>query len=301
MSNAEHSPVPSPRPARPRDVAIVGMACVMPGAPDVDTFWSHILDGVDSITEVPRSRWTHELHYDPHFEGAAKTPSGREHKSVSKWGGFIPDVGFDALKWGIPPASLASIDPAQLVALKVAAAALEDAGLDRDAPFDRDRTSVIYATGSGGANDLSAGYLLRLLLTNHGVTPDQIPKSLDEFLPDLTEDTLPGVLTSVIAGRVANRLDLGGKNLTIDSACASVLVALDIACNELRAHSSDVVLCGGVDLHNGSQDYLSFTAAAALSPRGRCHSFDARADGMTLSEGCGCVVLKRLDDAERDE
>ncbi|HET6949938.1 MAG TPA: beta-ketoacyl synthase N-terminal-like domain-containing protein [Acidimicrobiales bacterium] len=298
MTSSAESSRPAAAPGA-RDVAIVGMACVMPGAPDLETFWSNIVDGVDSVTEVPASRWNVDYHFDPDFDGAARTASGKEHKTVSKWGGFIPDVGFDALRWGIPPASLASIDPAQITALKAAADALDDAGYG-DGGFDRSRASVVYATGSGGAADLPAGFLLRLLLRNHGVTVDQLPDDLDAFLPRLTEDGLPGVLTSVIAGRVANRLDLGGKNLTVDSACASVLVALDICCNELAGGSSDLVLCGGVDLHNGAQDYLSFTAAQALSRSGRCRSFDADADGMTLAEGAGCIVLKRLADAEQD-
>jgi acyl transferase domain-containing protein len=231
MTTAEENP------SRPRDVAIIGMACVMPGAPDVEAFWSNIVDGVDSVTEVPESRWNVDIHFDPDFEGAAKTESGKEHKSVSKWGGFVPDVGFDALKWGIPPASLAAIDPAQLMALKTAGAALDDAGYGEGGrTFDRDRASTVWATGSGGAIDLSAGHLLRLLLASHGVT--EIPEELDDFLPEMTEDGLPGVLTSVIAGRVANRLDLGGKNTTVDSACASVLVALDIACSYLAASTA---------------------------------------------------------------
>ena len=294
-TNAEDAPAV---PRRVRDIAIVGMACVMPGAPDVETFWSNILDGVDSVTEVPESRWVHATHYDPDHDSSARD-AGRDPMSVSKWGGFVPDVGFDALRWGIPPASLASIDPAQLMALKAAADALDDAGYG-EGGFDRERTSVVYATGSGGAADLPAGFLLRLLLRTHGIPHDRLPPELDAFLPELTEDGLPGVLTSVIAGRVANRLDLGGKNLTVDSACASVLVALDIACNELTSGSSELVLLGGVDLHNGPQDYVSFSAAQALSRGGRCRSFDTAADGMTLAEGAGCLVLKRLADATRD-
>jgi acyl transferase domain-containing protein len=285
-----------------RDVAIVGMACIEPGAPDVETFWANVVDGVDSVTEVPSSRWDLDAHFDPTYDSSRRKPD-EEPKSISKWGGFVPDVGFDALAWGIPPASLASVDMAQLMALKAAAEALEDAGLGPGGPradFDRERASVIYATGSGGASDLPAGYILRLLLANHGVHQNDLPPELHAYLPELTEDGLPGVLTSVIAGRVANRLDLGGKNLTVDSACASVLVALDIARNELLGGSSDVVLCGGVDLHNGAQDYVSFTAAQALARSGRCRSFDADGDGMTLAEGCGCLVLKRLADAERD-
>ena len=102
--------------------------------------------------------------------------------SVSKWGGFVPDVGFDALRWGIPPASLASIDPAQLMALKAAAGALDDAGYG-DGGFDRERASVMYATGSGGAADLPAGFLLRLLLRTHGVPLDALPPSWTPSCP----------------------------------------------------------------------------------------------------------------------
>lgn len=315
MENAAGLAVQGSTPDRgtpPAEVAIVGMACVMPGAPDLEAFWANVVDGVDSVTEVPTSRWNPDLHFDPD-SGAARSD---DPMSISKWGGFIPDVGFDALAWGIPPASLASIDPAQLLALKVAADALDDAGYDGNPrartgspgragtaetgsrELDRDRTSLVYATGSGGATELPAGLALRLLLRSHRA--GKLPAELDAFLPRLTEDGLPGVLTSVIAGRVANRLDLGGKNFTVDSACASVLVALDLAFNELVAGTSDTVLCGGVDLHNGAQDYVSFTAAGALSPSGRCRSFDKDADGMTLAEGAGCIVLKRLDDAQRD-
>src|SRR5690606_27120541 len=135
------------------------------------------------------------------------------------------------------------------------------------------RTSLIYGTGSGGVVDTQAGTTLRLLLRAHGVR--DLPPALDAFLTELTEDGLPGALTSLISGRVANRLDLGGKNLTVDSACASVLAALEIACDDLAAGSSDMVLVGGVDLHNGAGDYVSFTAAHALSRRGRCFAFDA--------------------------
>ena len=124
-----------------RDVAIVGMACIMPGAPDLESFWANVVDGVDSVTEVPGSRWDQAVHFDPSFD-SSRRKAGDEPMSISKWGGFVPDVGFDALRGGIPPASLASIDPAQLMALEAAAGALEDAGYG-DGGFDRDRASVV--------------------------------------------------------------------------------------------------------------------------------------------------------------
>lgn len=127
-----------------------------------------------------------------------------------------------------------------------------------------------------------------------------MPPALDAQLPRLTEDSFPGMLANVIAGRVANRLDLGGANYTVDAACASSLTAVDVACKELVAGTSDLVLAGGADLHNGINDYLLFSSVHALSPSGRSATFDRSADGIALGEGVACVVLKRLDDAVRD-
>src|SRR5207237_10102447 len=116
----------------------------------------------------------------------------------------------------------------------------------------------------------------------------------EEHLPALTEDSFPGVLANVIAGRIANRLDPGGVNYTVDAACASSLVALDAAGKELRAGGSDLILCGGADLHNGLHDYLMFASAHALSGTGRCRTFDASAGGIALGERVRGVVRRRL-------
>ena len=271
-------PEASVAPARPLDVAIIGMACIFPGADGLGAYWANILAGTDAMRDVPADRWRPES-----FPGV---PSAR--------GGFLPPVPFDALRYGIPPASLASIEPVQLLALEVAARALADAGYARR-PFDNERTSVIFGAEAG--SDLSAAYVLRSTLPSQG---GQLTGPLDEHLPRLTEDSFPGVLSNVIAGRIANRLDLGGVNYTVDAACASSLAALDLACKELAAGTSDMVLCGGADMHNGIHDYEMFASVHALSPSGRCAPFDAGADGIALGEGVACVVLKRLADAERD-
>ncbi|HEY8523917.1 MAG TPA: SDR family NAD(P)-dependent oxidoreductase [Acidimicrobiales bacterium] len=279
---------PEPQPV---DVAIVGMACVMPGALDLDEFWRNIVEGVNSITEVPRERWDPDQYYDPTWDHqTASLRSG----SASKWGGFLPDIPFDAFAYGIPPASLAAIEPTQLLALKVAADALVDAGY-AERPFDRERTSVVF--GAEGGTDQSAAHGFRALFPSY---MGELPPELDDWLPKISEDSFPGLLTNVIAGRIANRLDLGGRNITVDAACASSLAALDVACSELAAGTSDVVLCGGADLHNGVQDFLLFTSVHALSTTGQCRTFDESADGIALGEGVACVVLKRLADAERD-
>ncbi|MCX5128436.1 type I polyketide synthase [Streptomyces sp. NBC_00347] len=272
----------------PLDVAVVGMACAYPGAPDLAAYWGRILDGSDAVTEVPAERWDPELHFDP-------DPARAGERTPSRWGGFLGPMPFDALAHGIPPASLAGIEPVQLLALEISARALADAGYGKDREFDRSRTSVVFGAEAG--TELAGAYGLRALYPGY---LGELPPELDEQLPRLTEDSFPGVLANVIAGRVANRLDLGGANCTVDAACASSLAALDLACRQLRDKDSDMVLCGGADVHNGINDYLLFSSVRALSPAGRCRPFDASADGIALGEGVGALVLKRLADAERD-
>ncbi|MEU4159160.1 SDR family NAD(P)-dependent oxidoreductase [Actinoplanes sp. NPDC026670] len=287
---ADFAPAPAVvREPEPLDIAIVGMACVLPEAEDLTAFWHNTVTGLDAVTEIPAGRWDVGRYFDP---GAYRRP--RRDATPSKWGGFLPEIKFDALGYGIPPASLASIEPVQLLALEVAARALADAGY-ADRPFARDRASVIFGAEAG--HDLATAYGFRALLPGY---LGDLPPELDAHLPTVTEDSFPGVLSNVIAGRIANRLDLGGVNYTVDAACAASLAALDLACKELTAGTSDLVLCGAADLHNGIYDYLMFAAVRALSPSGRCATFDAEADGIALGEGVACVALKRLADAERD-
>ncbi|MBK8726036.1 MAG: SDR family NAD(P)-dependent oxidoreductase [Holophagaceae bacterium] len=270
----------------PADVAIVGMAAILPGASDLEAFWSNIVGGVNSIREVPAERWNVEAFFDPASTSGTMTPS--------KWGGFLDPVAFDPLTYGIPPLSLAAIEPVQLLALEASRRALGDAGyLDRD--FDRENTSVIFGAEAG--TDLAGAYGFRALWRQYA---GALPEALDAVLPRMTEDSFPGILANVIAGRIANRLDLGGVNYTVDAACASSLAAVDLACKELTTGTSEMVICGGADLHNSIVDFLAFASVHALSPTGQCRTFDATADGIALGEGVAAVVLKRLADAERD-
>jgi acyl transferase domain-containing protein/NAD(P)H-dependent flavin oxidoreductase YrpB (nitropropane dioxygenase family)/NAD(P)-dependent dehydrogenase (short-subunit alcohol dehydrogenase family) len=280
-----------PEPLAPADVAIVGLGCILPGAADLATYWSNILNKVDAITEVPESRWDWRNYYDP-------DRSARD-KVYSKWGGFIDDVPFDPIAFGMPPASLKSIEPFQLLALLVVQSALKDAGyLNR--PFARERTSVILGAGGGGA-DLSGDYMVRSSLPDLlGAHAAPLVEQLGPALPEWTEDSFPGILMNVAAGRVANRFDFGGTNFTIDAACASSLAAIYLAVRDLQSGSSDVAIAGGVDAIHNPFAFLCFSKTQALSPTGRCRPFDAKADGIAISEGFAAIVLKRLDDAERD-
>jgi acyl transferase domain-containing protein/NAD(P)H-dependent flavin oxidoreductase YrpB (nitropropane dioxygenase family)/NAD(P)-dependent dehydrogenase (short-subunit alcohol dehydrogenase family)/acyl carrier protein len=268
------------------NVAVVGMACIYPGAKNIEEYWRNIILGKDCVTEVPDERWNKSLYFDP--------ASNNGERSPSKWGGFIPKIDFDPVTFGIPPQSLAAIDPAQLLSLLVAKQALDNAGYGH-ANINRENVSVIIGTEAG--TDLANNYGFRSLFTQ---IFGEIPPELDEALPKLTEDSFPGILANVIAGRITNRLDLGGRNYTVDAACASSLAAIDLACQELILEKSDMVIAGAADLHNSINDYLMFASTHALSRNGRCATFDAEADGTTLGEGIAMMVLKRYEDAQRD-
>lgn len=280
------------------DIAIIGMACLLPKAACLRTFWQNIIRGVDAFQEVSKERWRPDDFFDP--------KRGTPDKIYSKWGAFLDDIQFDPTAYGIPPASMRHIEPVQLLALEVAGRALEDAGLDRR-PFPRERTATVFAMGA--MHDLGSMYIFRTLLAHYlpkvpglpELTQKQILKALYEHeLPKWTEDSFPGFLNNVVAGRVANRFDLRGPNFTVDAACASSLAALDVGMRQLRSGDADVALVGAVDGTNGSVGFMAFAQTYALSPRGRCRPFDDSADGTSIGEGVAAVVLKRLSDAERD-
>ncbi|WP_195909184.1 type I polyketide synthase [Microlunatus sp. Gsoil 973] len=267
--------------------AIIGMSCVLPGAPDLDHYWANILAGVDAVTEVPRDRWDPDRYFDA-------DPTAPDH-TYSRWGGFLSDVIFDPLDFGMPPNSLPYIESMQLLALHAVREAVADAGY-AGGGLPRETTSVIFGAG-GGVSELGQRYAVRSALPGLlGGVPDELASRL----PEWTEDSFPGVLVNVTAGRIANRFDFGGINLTVDAACASSLAALEIGCRELDVGTSDVVVVGGVDTMQNSFGYLAFAKTHALSPSGRCRPFDKNADGIAISEGVAVVIMKRLADAERD-
>jgi len=268
-------------------LAIVGMACLLPKANDLSAFWHNVLNKVDAITEVPQDRWDWRRYYDP-------DPKARD-KIYSKWGGFVDPVPFDPMHYGMPPNTLPSIEPLQLMTLNVVEKALEDAGYNHR-PFPRERTSVILGVG-GGSGDLGQQYAVR---SNLPMLFNDPSGELFSQLPEWTEDSFAGILLNVVAGRVANRFDLGGVNYTVDAACASSLAAIYLAARELEAGTSDVVIAGGADTVQNPFAYLCFSKTHALSPRGRCRTFDEGADGIVISEGVAVIVLKRLADAEKN-
>ena len=271
---------------KPSSVAIVGMSTILPGAKEADDFWQLVLNYQKVLTEVPKDRWDWKLYYDNDLK--------TRDKVVSKWGGFIDDVLFDPLKYGIPPHSLKSISPAQLILLEAVDRALCHAGYDKDG-FDREHTSIIV--GSDGTSALKNQYAARTMLPQFIDLLSE--EDLDRF-PEWNEESFAGVLTNVLAGRVANRFNLGGANFSVDAACASSLTAIDLAIKELEGGNSSMVIAAGIDIAQSPFSYTAFSKTQALSPTGESIPFDETANGIVISEGVGVVLLKKLEDAERD-
>jgi len=252
------------------------------------------------MSDVPESHWLIEDYYDP-------DPSVPD-KTYAKRGAFLPDVDFDPLAWGIPPNIIPATDTNQLLALVVAKQVLDDASQGQFETMDRSRMSVILGVTS--SQELTGSMISRLQhpiwrksLREAGLPEEEVQDivaKISSNYSDWQESTFPGVLGNVVAGRIANRLDLGGTNCVIDAACASTLSALSMAVNELYLGQSDLVICGGCDTMNDIFMYMCFSKTPALSPSGDCRPFSDQADGTMLGEGLGMVALRRLEDAERD-
>ncbi|MCL2887930.1 MAG: SDR family NAD(P)-dependent oxidoreductase [Elusimicrobia bacterium] len=288
-------------------IAIIGIGAIMPEAPDKDIFWQNIINGKNCITEVSKeTHWDPALFYSPDHSAPDKT--------YSKIGGFIRGFKFDSLKYRIPPQVAKQMDMVQCLAVEATAMALKDSGYDAK-EFDRTRTAVIIGNAMGGmkgemsntrANAPLFNEIIKKTKTFASLTPAQAESLINEiragvdevFLP-ITEDTMPGELSNVIAGRVANVFNLNGTNFTVDAACATSIAALDQAVNGLRMGNYDMAVCGGVDQMMSPSAYIKFCKIGALSADGS-YSFDKRANGFVMAEGAGIVIVKRLSDAVRD-
>jgi acyl transferase domain-containing protein/NAD(P)-dependent dehydrogenase (short-subunit alcohol dehydrogenase family)/acyl carrier protein len=288
-------------PARMPPVAIIGIGCIFPKSPTAKGFWRLIVHGIDAITDVPPTHWSPEDYFDPD----PKTP---DHV-YSKRGGFLSPIDFDPSEFGIPPAILEATDSSQMLGLVTAKMAMIDAGYGSDRSFDRNRTSVIL--GVTGTQELVIPLGARLshpiwrkALIDSGLAPDKITEVMERissgFVP-WQENSFPGLLGNVVAGRICNRLDLGGTNCVVDAACASSLSAVHLALMELTTSRSDMVITGGVDTLNDIFMHMCFSRTQILSPSGDVRPFSKHADGTLLGEGLGMVILKRLTDAQRDK
>ncbi|MEE9383390.1 MAG: SDR family NAD(P)-dependent oxidoreductase [Nannocystaceae bacterium] len=282
-------------------IAIVGIGCTFPRAPNLATYWANLRDGVDAIRDIPATHWCPDDYFDVDPKASDKTYAQR--------GGFLDPIDFEPMRFGIAPRDLEATDTTQLIGMHVAALALEDAGYGAGArAFDRDRTSVMIGVTGTLPLAITLGARLghplwRRALHDAGVdteTAEDVVARISEAYVPWQENSFPGLLGNVVAGRIANRLDLHGTNCVVDAACASSLSAIHLAVLELESGRADMALSGGVDTFNDPFMFLCFSKTPALSATGHARPFDEGGDGTILGEGAGIVVLKRLADAERD-
>jgi acyl transferase domain-containing protein/NADP-dependent 3-hydroxy acid dehydrogenase YdfG len=282
------------------DIAIIGMGCLFPGAASLGEYWQNVKDGIDCITEIPATHWRP----DDYFDADKKAPD----KTYARRGGFLSPYPFNPLAFGISPNAIEATDSSQLLGMVVAQQALEDAGYGETATFDRDRVSCVLGVTGALPLVIPLGARLghpiwRRALEDAGVdkaTADDVVARISDSYVGWQEASFPGLLGNVVAGRIANRLNLGGTNCVIDAACASSLGAIHLSMLELHAGRADMVVTGGVDTFNDIFMYTCFSKTPALSPTGNAKPFARDADGTILGEGVGCVILKRLADARRD-
>ena len=288
-------------------VAVVGISAIMPNAPTGPDFWGSIREGRYGITDVPPDRWDPDLFYDPDPNAPDKT--------YSRIGGWVRDFVWDPRTWRLPlpPAVAAQMDTGQQWSVSAARAALVDAGWP-DWEVDPERVAVILGNALGGekhylttmricfpefARDLgNAPSFASLPADVRTAIVQEWHQQSAGRLPEINEDTMPGELANVIAGRVASLFNFRGPNFITDAACASALAAMSSAVQGLGAGHYDAVITGGVDRNMGVNAFVKFCKIGALSATGT-RPFDAGADGFVMGEGAALFVLKRLADAER--
>lgn len=302
MTSTPTAPASTSRPHQRIPVAVIGMEGVFPGARNIDQYWGNIVSGVRSFEDLPDDR------VDPSF----RDPRLTLKSLTSTSGGFLdPDFSVDAAALGIMPSDIKAMEPDQLFTLAAAVRAIKDT----NGAFDKaDRTRVGVILGKGGYAAPGA-----IRAGNRSRVSHQVVRTIKQIFPDIDDEALRalrrnfedqvetygapdaiGTISNMCAARVANRLNLGGPSYAVDGACASSLIALDHAIDELDQGRCDLMLAGGVHHCQDISLWGLFTDLGALSKSGRMDPFGEAADGTVLSEGTGVVVLKPLEAAERD-
>ena len=289
----------------PCAVAIVGIACTYPGARNKEQFWNNIVSGVDAVEDVSPNRWDPDVFYDP-------DPAVKD-KIYCKKGGWIGDsFVFNPLRHGVMPSALKGTEPDHLLVLRTVYEALEDASLVDEGRLDGQRVNVIVGKGNYQGPGATA-LMYRGIVTEIAIKAvrdlhpefdathlDELRAALRRDLPPFNGEVAGGLIPNICTGRVANRMDFKGRNFTIDAACASSLIATEIAMEDLASGKADLVLAGGVHIFAHVPFLQVFDAMQAMSLSSTIRPFDENCDGTMSGEGVGILALKRVEDATRD-
>ncbi len=281
-------------------IAIVGMASVFAESRNLGQFWDNIVESVNAIQDVPENRWPIDDYYS--------ADKNEADKSYCKRGGFLPEIDFDPMEFGLPPNILELTDITQLMGLVVARDVLADAGISDESSYDRDKMGITLGVGGGqklGGQLVSRlqGPVLDKVLKASGVAAADRAVIIDKFKKAYVpweENSFPGLLGNVIAGRIANRFNFGGTNCVVDAACAGSLAAVKMAISDLLEYRSEMMISGGICCDNSPFMYMSFSKTPAFTDGEDIRPFDDQSKGMMVGEGVGMIALKRLSDAERD-
>ncbi len=286
------------------DIAIIGMACIFPGAPNLKTYWQNIISKVDAVREVPPGRWDAQTHYSP--------DAGDINKVYCNRGGYLDEhMLFDPIKHEVMPVSVEGGEPDQFIILQVVHEALRDAGY-QDCDLSGKLTEFILGRGNylgvGASNLIQRSIVteqtLKILKNLHPeYSKEELKKIRQELLsclPPLKAETAGSFIPNLITGRTANRLNFMGPNYTIDAACASSLIATEIGVQDLLTQKCDLAIVGGIHIFASVPFLLIFCAFQAMSHSSQIRPFDEKADGTIPGEGAGVVILKRLEDAQQD-
>nr|WP_223263514.1 polyketide synthase Pks13 [Rhodococcus sp. MTM3W5.2] len=251
------------------DIAIVGMSSRFPGTGHTpDEMWRLLIEGRDAVTELPEGRWS-EFAADPTVAAAIE-------KANTK-GGYLDDVkGFDAEFFAMSPLEVRNVDPQQRLAMELTWEALEHARI----PASELKGEQVGVFIGSSANDY------QLLAVSDPVHAHPY--------------ALTGTSTAIVANRVSYYFDFRGPSVAMDTACSSSLVAVHQAVRSLRTGESDLALAGGVNMLVAPPATLGFDETGILTDDGKIKAFSSDASGIVRAEGGGLVVLKRLEDAERD-
>jgi acyl transferase domain-containing protein/acyl-CoA synthetase (AMP-forming)/AMP-acid ligase II/acyl carrier protein/SAM-dependent methyltransferase len=256
-------------PASAGDMAVIGMACRLPGAPNLDAYWELLQRGGDAIEEIPRDRWDWRQYFDPNVDA--------QDKSYCRWGGFLDEVDrFDPRFFHITPREARVMDPQQRIFLETAWRALEHAGYAGRA---------LAGTDTGVFVGCSRNDYLRLVAPVLGKTDGRAAF---------------GNNNAIIPNRLSFLLNLRGPSALVDTLCSSSLVALHLGCQAVRAGECRVAIVGAVNVLLSPEYYVALSRLRVHSPDGRCKPFDHRANGFVSSEGVVVVLIKQLAEAIAD-